>query len=119
MFRCYVGAMSTKLVRGSKSFVHAASLEERFQIFFLSCTAPGVQLWFYLPSSLHYLSASPPRAIPEHMKPSQVGRDQGCVGPPRQERAEAMTNCGTLAHQVGGARGGNQGHTSPLQQVPP
>ena len=51
MFRCYVGAMSTKLVRGTKSFVHAASLEERFQIFFLSCTAPGVQLWFYLPSS--------------------------------------------------------------------
>ena len=41
--------MSTKLVRGSKSFVLAASLEERFQIFFLSCTAPGVQLWFYLP----------------------------------------------------------------------
>ena len=41
--------MSAKWVRGCKSLVHAASPEERFQLFFLSCTAPGVQLWFYLP----------------------------------------------------------------------
>ena len=40
--------MSAKWVRGCKSLVHAASPEERFQLF-LSCTAPGVQLWFYLP----------------------------------------------------------------------